>query len=390
VRRSMKAWMRRVAAVAAGSKPSVRAVASDGQPAGSSPLPEPSVASPAIDDILPPVPAAADGSNAYSRRERFIITELVYSRFLPQDGFSILDGGARGGPSDPRWRSIGDDRLVIHGFEVDEAECQRLNRDASEQGFRHHYYPWALWSSEGPLTIYENKASGGTSAFRQNVDLTNRWKFQNAKQKFYARDIFYPTGETKVAATTVDEWARKANIAEIDFFKLNVQSAELEILKGARDVLGTVLGIEVEVSFVESYLGRPFFSDIDAFLRRKGFHFFDLLGLHNMGRAESPVTSMHTPGLNPYQGQLTEAHALYFRDPIVSRTDLDGNFPFTRFLKLASIAEIYGQVEYAFELLGWLSRRLIESGSAEEGRGILDLREAAFRLHQRYLWAPAF
>jgi FkbM family methyltransferase len=384
----MKAWVRRVAAIAAGRKPPVGVVVSESQPVGSSPTLEPS-APPSIGDILRPVPVAADGSNAYSRRERFIITELVYSRLLPQDSFSILDGGARGGPSDPRWRSIGDDRLVIHGFEVDDAECQRLNRDASERGFRHHYYPWALWSSEGPLAIYENKASGGASAFRQNVDLTNRWKFQNANQKFHARDIFYPMGETTVAAITVDGWARKAGIAEIDFFKLNVQGAELEILEGARDVLGTVLGIEVEVSFVESYLGRPFFSDVDAFLRRNGFHFFDLLGLHNMGRAESPVTSMHTPGLNPYQGQLIEAHGLYFRDPIASHASLDGNFPFVRLLKLASIAEIYGQVEYAFELLDWLSRRLIESGRAEEGRRIFDLREAAFRLHQRYLWAPA-
>lgn len=383
----MTAWMHRVAAVAAGRKRPVNAVAPNGGVAELSPTPEPSAVSPSIDAMLPPAPAAADGSNAYSRRERFIITELVYSGLLPKDNFSILDGGARGGPSDPRWRSIGDERLVIYGFEVDDAECQRLNRDAAERGLRHHYYPRALWSSEGLLTIYENKASGGASALRQNVDLTNRWKFQNAKQKFDAREIFYPTGETAVAATTIDDWAREAGIAEIDFIKLNVQGAELEILKGAQDALGTVLGIEAEVSFVKSYLGRPFFSDIDAFLRRSGFHFFDLLGLHNMGRAESPVTSMHTPGLNPYQGQLIEAHGLYFRDPIASHAGLEGNFPFTRLLKLASIAEIYGQVEYAFELLAWLSRRLTEAGHAEDGRRVFDLREAAFRLHQRYLWA---
>jgi FkbM family methyltransferase len=373
----MNTWVRRLAAIAAGGKPPIGAVASDGRPTGFSPTQEPSAALPSIGDILPPVPVAPDGSNAYSRRERFIVTELIYSRLLPKDTFSILDGGARGGPSDPRWRSIGDERLVIHGFEVDDAECQRLNRDAAERGLRHHYYPWALWSSKGP------------SAFRQNVVLTNRWKFQNAKQKFYAREIFFPTGETIVASTTIDDWARKAGITEIDFFKLNVQGAELEILEGARDALATVLGIEVEVSFTESYLGRPFFSDIDALLRRNGFHFFDLLGLHNMGRAESPITSMHTPGLNPYQGQLIEAHGLYFRDPIASDAGLNGNFPFTRLLKLASIAEIYGQVEYTFELLGWLSRRLTEAGHAEDGRRIFDLRETAFRLHQRYLWAPS-
>jgi FkbM family methyltransferase len=277
---------------------------------------------------------------------------------------------------------------VIHGFEVDDAECERLNRDAAERGLPHHYYPRALWSSEGPLTIYQNKASGGASAYRQNVDLTNRWKFQNAKEKFYARDIFYPTGEATIPATTVDEWAHKNGVAEIDFFKLNVQGAELEILKGAQNTLGRLLGIELEMSFVESYLGRPFFSDLDVFLRRNGFHFFDLLGLHNMGRADSPVTSMHAPGLNPYQGQLIEAHGLYFRDPIASKVDLNGSFAPARLLKLASIAEIYGQVEYAFEILGWLPCRLNELGRLEEANRIFELHETAFRLHQRYLWAP--
>ena len=120
----MTAWMHRVAAVAAGRKRPVNAVAPNGGVAELSPTPEPSAVSPSIDAMLPPAPAAADGSNAYSRRERFVITELVYSGLLPKDNFSILDGGARGGPSDPRWRSIGDERLVIYGFEVDDAECQ--------------------------------------------------------------------------------------------------------------------------------------------------------------------------------------------------------------------------------------------------------------------------
>ena len=86
-------------------------------------------ATPSIDiEGLPPVATAPDGSNPYSRRERFIITELVYARILPEEPFSILDGGARGGPSDARWRAIGEPRLVIHGFEVENDECERLNR----------------------------------------------------------------------------------------------------------------------------------------------------------------------------------------------------------------------------------------------------------------------
>ncbi len=343
----------------------------------------------AADGSSADIPIAADGSTPYSRRERFIITDLVFSRLLPHETFSILDGGARGGPSDPRWRSIGDERLVIHGFEVDEAECGRLNREASESDLRHHYYPVALWSSEGSLTIYENKAAGGGSAYPQNLALTNRWKFQNATQKFDARDIFYPIGEVSFATTTIDSWARKHAIAGLDFLKLNVQGAELEILKGAPDTLKSIVGMQLEVSFVESYFGRPFFADVDAFVRRQGFHFFDLVGLHYLGRAASPVTSMHTPGLYPLHGQLIEAHGLYFRDPLASSAGgHDDNLSADQVLKLAAIAEIYGQVEYAFELLGWLSGRLREGGDMERSRDIATLCEEALRMHHRYLSAP--
>jgi hypothetical protein len=39
--------------------------------------------------------------------------------------------------------------------------------------------------------------------------------------------------------------------------------------------------------------------------------------------------------------------------------------------------------------LGWLSRRLAQAGRVEEGKRISELSETAFKLHQRYLWAPA-
>jgi hypothetical protein len=68
--------------------------------------------------------------------------------------------------------------------------------------------------------------------------------------------------------------------------------------------------------------------------------FFDLLGPHNMGRADSPVTSVLTPGLNPYQQQLIAAHAVYFCDPIAASMYLGGSFRVFHLLKLELIAEI--------------------------------------------------
>jgi hypothetical protein len=115
----------------------------------------------------------------------------------------------------------------------------------------------------------------------------------------------------------------------------------------------------VEVSFVESYKDRPFFSDIDSFLRSHSFSFFDLIGHHYMGRARSPITARHAPGLYPLWGQLIEGHGIYFKDPIeLEKRGLPtDHFTLVKLLKLVCFAEMFGQNEYAFELLEWLAAR---------------------------------
>jgi hypothetical protein len=52
---------------------------------------------------------------------------------------------------------------------------------------------------------------------------------------------------------------------------------------------------------------------------------------------------------------LIEGHALFLRDPLGDRSlqRLD----VSRIIKLAALAEAFGQIEYAFELLNWLTDR---------------------------------
>ncbi len=119
------------------------------------------------------------------------------------------------------------------------------------------------------------------------------------------------------------------------------------------------------------------FVDIDTLLRERGFCFFDLLAHHYVGRAESPITAQHLTVANGKLGQLVsswgqliEGHALYFRDPI---TRGDG-FDFERTIKLAALTEAFGQVEFAFEVLHWLSKRenMVAGERLESLRQLLD------------------
>lgn len=342
---------------------------------------------PSPGSVQPAGPAPDPTRERYITRQGFIITDLVSEALPAEERFIILDGGAREALSDPRWQVFDKGRVRLYGFEPDAAEIEKLNAEVRARGLDYRYFAGALWSAPATLTFYENKASGGGSFYEQNTDLTDRWKFENAKDLFYARDIFYPTGTSEWAMTSLDAWAAETGVDDIDFMKLNVQGAELEILKGSESLLDGVIGVMAEISFVESYKERPFFADIDAYLRARNFAFFDLIGHHCMGRARSPITAQHLPGLFPLYGQLVEGHGVYFKDPIdMEARGLDiGGLSKEKLLKLVCFAEVFGQIEYAFELLLWLADLLGRRGNAAGAGEINALAGEAESRYRRYM-----
>jgi hypothetical protein len=114
---------------------------------------------------------------------------------------------------------------------------------------------------------------------------------------------------------------------------------------------------------VETYQGQPLFADLDRLARAFGFVFFDLLAPNIVGRAVSPVTLNVPQQVSIFRWpsrQLFEGHFLWLRDPIAS----NASYSLEQVLKLVSFAELYGQVEYAFELLWWARGQLAGSDPA--------------------------
>ena len=61
------------------------------------------------------------------------------------------------------------------------------------------------------------------------------------------------------------------------FLKVDVEGADLDVLRGATETLNqSVFGVRIEVSFLERHQGAPFFGETDAFLRERGFRLFHL------------------------------------------------------------------------------------------------------------------
>jgi Methyltransferase FkbM domain len=80
----------------------------------------------------------------------------------------------------------------------------------------------------------------------------------------------------KVLSSQEIDTRRLDDIGEItgaDYLKVDVQGAELDVLKGATQTLQDVLLVQTEIEFVPIYRNQPLFAEVDQSLRSHGFMF---------------------------------------------------------------------------------------------------------------------
>ena len=182
------------------------------------------------------------------------------------DHFVLYDLGARAGiPA--RWEPIGE-RLDVVGFEPDQEEVDRLNRLYASHGMTARFLNCAVGDSVQTLEIFRTRHPSLSSVLKPNHELLKR-------HTAWHHSLFEVEEVVSVPAVTVDYARNTDNLPAPDFMKLDIQGGELSALEGSTESLGEAFGIEIEVEFAELYLGQPLFSDIDLFLRRIGFQFFD-------------------------------------------------------------------------------------------------------------------
>jgi FkbM family methyltransferase len=90
--------------------------------------------------------------------------------------------------------------------------------------------------------------------------------------RYHHQDYPYKQ-EYEVEVTTLDHWWKSESCPPIQFIKMDVQGGELEVMKGATQLLKNagVLLIQAEVAFFQQYAQGCVFTDLDQFLRDRGF-----------------------------------------------------------------------------------------------------------------------
>ena len=278
---------------------------------------------------------------------------LVASGELEATPILVADVGAAQG-FDPRWDLFGEGCRQV-GFEPEPAECGRLEAaiEAAGQAGSRFVLPMALADRPGRRRLYVTRDPDASSLYRPNRRFFERMPDPSGI------DV---VGEIEVEVTTLDALTLPAG-DDIDVLKLDVQGAELDVLRGAeRRLDGQVLAVIAEASFVELYEGQAMFADIDQFLRGRGFQLFDIC----YRRWSRRQLDGEFAGLRV--GQMTYGDVLYLKDPIAA-PDCAMAGQAAKLRKLTAFAEFFSLPDYALELLDLArAREQISEDAADAAR----------------------
>ena len=146
-----------------------------------------------------------------------------------------------------------------------------------------------------------------------------------------------------VSMKTLDSY----NFTNVDFIKIDVQGAELDVFKGGSKTLKNVLKIVCEVEFIQHYENQPLFGEVSDYLSQYNLMFNKFLGLS--GRALKPIMLNNNPNL-PSQHIWSDAVFVRHIQKIHSLND-------EKLLKLGLLACVYYSLDLTFYCLSEYDKR---------------------------------
>ena len=251
-------------------------------------------------------------------------TSLAINKLHNLEGINYLDIGAAGEVS-RRWNSVSQ-HVNYFGFEPDDRSYSELCKE------KNNYKSYNLkkkfvWDSNKKLSFYLCKKPELSSALIPNLEILNI---------FPESPRFDVESEVKIDADSLDNCHKD----EVDFIKIDVQGGELNILKGAENLLKNTLGIELEIEFVQIYKNQPLFGEIQEWLTLKDFEFIDFLSLYRWGRRNLDGN-----------GQCVFTDALFLKIPEKIQFESLSKIKISAYLSILLIYKRFDLIEKTIDLL---------------------------------------
>jgi len=224
-----------------------------------------------------------------------------------------VDVGARGDVPPP-WIALDGAARVI-AFEPDPDACARLSETYRSRGNGELYraLPVALSGSGGRRTLFVTHRPSGSSLLPPETALLDA---------YVGHDYLHPITERAVDTRSLGEVLDELGEPAVDLMKLDIQGAELEVVRGLGDArIDRLLAVELEACMEEKYRGQPTFCEIQEFMAARGFELFDLNRAYAYRVRDGAEDGYHRAVFgvdgdsDSIAGRLWDVDALYFRRP---------------------------------------------------------------------------
>jgi FkbM family methyltransferase len=227
----------------------------------------------------------------------------------------------------------------IYGFEIEKEVCDKMNLESLKQIT---YYPYALGKTNEKRKLYITQHPMCSSLYKPNEDLN----------KLYNNlEVTKLIKESEIETISLDFFAEKYEVIDIDFIKIDVQGSELDIFQGAAKSLQNVLQIVCEVEFIPLYENQPLFGDVCNLLKKNDLIFNKFLGL--AGRSLKPIMLNNNPNL---ASQHMWSDAIFIKN--IQKLE---NISNEKLIKLSLLACVYNSYDLSYYILSYYDKKNLTS-----------------------------
>jgi FkbM family methyltransferase len=196
----------------------------------------------------------------------------------------ILDVGANKGGTYQLFRSLFP-QGTIHAFEPDPRVYEKLKAKAQADPLA-HLHQLAVSDTNAELQFHVTQASEKNSLLAPLPP--------GGSSPSDAANVVLET--IKVQSVTLDDFAARHGIAQIDLLKMDIEGAEVRALEGARGLIqrGAIACLYLELTFSRSSAEAPLAAEVISYLDARGYR---LSCLYNLQHSKSSPALAYCDGL---------------------------------------------------------------------------------------------
>jgi len=263
----------------------------------------------------------------------------------------VYDLGASGGTPPPFCWLL--DGITLINFEPDtRGEMEETGRNCN-----------VAIGPQTMRTLYINRRQTTTSLLPPCEEVVNRYDFA----KIFPEEpgIFETVSTVAIETIGLDDAVKRLSLPLPDFLKIDVQGLTLEVLETGKETLaGSVLGLQAEVEFVETYNGQKTFGSVHEFLEKQDFEIFRVTNLNHWPYKTLMPLKMST-------GQAVFCDLLYVRS--LRHVERYPEFwTSRRIIQFVRICLLYDLTDTAAAFLEkFITKKLIDEEAVEKLAGLI-------------------